>query len=452
MFKSFSLIICFTFVITIPGVLLLSCQKESYPEFTPDFSYEVSEDDPNTVRFVNTTTSEHGFMQWDFGNGEQTNRQPANRLTYSMFYPMKGEYPVTLTIWGESGNEDDKKSVTKTVTIQYSAPDPDFEYEIISGSPNLLKLTDVSTGDYNSVTWRYSGREYSGVPGEVRVLYLAMGGTYDIEFEIRRDEISKTISKKITIQADDPDYLDHYQLVWSDEFDGDEINPSEWAHETGASGWGNDELQNYTDGQNTSVSGGTLKITAEKTGTGQNVGDYTSSRINGTESFIYGRFEVRAKMPEYKGPGLWPALWMLGRSIQEGTSWPLCGEIDIMEYVSWKPDYVSSAIHTQSNNHAQGTAISSGHISLPTVEEEFHVYGLIWTYTYLKFYIDGVDNIILTYNKPGTHDDDNWPFYKPFYFLFNIAVGGTYGGVEGVDDSIFPAVMEIDYARVYQLN
>ncbi len=452
MVKSFSLLIFFTLIVSLQGVLLLSCQKETYSEFTPDFSYEVSEEDPNILRFVNTTSGDQGFMQWDFGNGEQTKRQPANRLTYSIFYPVRGEYPVTLTIWGTSGNDDDKKSVTKTVSIEYSAPDPDFEYEIISGYPNLLKLTDVSTGDYESITWRYPGREFNGVPGEVRILYLAMGGSYDIELEIHRGDISKTISKEITIQADDPDYLDHYELVWSDEFDGSEIDDSEWVHETGANGWGNDELQNYTDGQNTSLSDGTLKITALKTGTGQDVGDYTSSRINGAESFTYGRFEVRAKMPEYKGSGLWPAIWMLGRSIQEGTSWPLCGEIDIMEYVSWNSDYFSSAIHTESNNHNLGNAITSGFISLPSIEEEFHIYGLIWTYTHLKFYIDSVDNIILTYNKPGTYDQNNWPFDHPFYFLFNIAVGGTYGGVDGVDDEAFPAVMEIDYVRVYQLN
>ena len=234
-------------------------------------------------------------------------------------------------------------------------------------------------------------------------------------------------------------------------FESGELDNEKWIHETGASGWGNDELQNYTDGENTSVTDGTLQITVRKTGTGQNLGDYTSSRINGTDSFTFGRFEVRAKMPDYQGPGLWPAIWMLGRSIQEGTSWPLCGEIDIMEYVSWNPDHFSSAIHTESNNHAIGNAITEG-VSLPSVEEEFHTYGFIWTYTYLKFYIDNVDNIILTYNKPGSYNQDNWPFDQPFYFLFNIAVGGTYGGVEGVDDDIFPAVMEIDYVHIYQLR
>ncbi|MEE4214718.1 MAG: family 16 glycosylhydrolase [Bacteroidales bacterium] len=450
--KSFSLITLFFLFIGMPGALLVSCQKETYPVFTPDFSYSVSDDDPNVLRFVNTTTGEHAYMQWDFGNGETTNRQPANKLTYSVFYPLKGDYPVTLTIWGKSGNEDDKKEISKIVSVDYSAPDPDFDYEILGASPNLLKLTDVSTGDYDSISWKLAGKEYAGIPGETRVIYLAMGADYMVELEISRDDISESVVKEITIQADDPDFMDHYEIVWSDEFDGEEIDDEKWLHQTGASGWGNNELQNYTDGENTSVSDGILSITAEKTGSGQNLGDYSSSRINSTESFTYGRFEIRAKMPDYRGPGLWPAIWMLGSSIQEGTSWPLCGEIDIMEYVSWNPDHVSSAIHTESNNHTIGNAVTSGHVSLTSAEEEFHVYGLIWTYTYLEFYIDDPTNVILTYKRPGDYNQENWPFDSPFYFLLNIAVGGTYGGVEGVDDDIFPAVMEIDYVRVYQLR
>ncbi|MGC9470890.1 MAG: family 16 glycosylhydrolase [Bacteroidales bacterium] len=446
---SFSLII---FLIILHTIAMPTCSNEQYQDFTPGFTYTLSEDDPNVLRFVNTTTGEHSYIQWDFGNGEQTGKQPANRLTYSIFYEQKGEYPVTLTVWVTNGNETGKKSVTETVTVEYSAPYPDFTYEIIPDSSNYVRLTDHSTGDYDSITWKYPGREYPGVPGETRVLYLAMGDTYPLELEICRNGISKSITRNILIQSDDPDYRDHYKLVWSDEFDTEEIDHTKWVHETGASGWGNEEWQNYTNGLNTSLSGGTLKINVIKTGEGQQVGDYTSSRINSRESFTYGQFEIMAKMPEYKGPGLWPAIWMLGKSIQEGTPWPLCGEIDIMEYVSWNPDHVGSAIHIESNNHAQGNAITSGHIPLPTAEEEFHVYGLIWTYNRLYFYIDHPDNTILTYRRPAGHDQENWPFDRPFYFLFNVAVGGTYGGVEGVDDSIFPAVMEINYVRVYQLE
>ena len=110
------------------------------------------------------------------------------------------------------------------------------------------------------------------------------------------------------------------------------------------------------------VKDGTLRIIARKTGAGQRVGDYTSARINSRESFLYGRIEIRAKMPEYKGPGIWPALWMLGEKIGD-LGWPLCGEIDLMEYISSKPDSVLMTIHSEANNHMNGTQLSSGFVS-----------------------------------------------------------------------------------------
>ena len=452
MFKSLSLVSAIALFASLAGLPLSSCENEKVPVFEPAFSYEVSDDNPNIIRYVNTTAGDHSYMKWDFGNGESTDKQPANKLTYSIFYPLAGDYDVELTIWGSGGKETDSKSVMKIVSIEKSAPLPAFNYEAVSGSPNYIRLTDTSTGDYDSISWKYKGKEYGGLPGDEKLVYLPMRGTYSIELVIMRDDISRSVSNEIVISSDDPGYLDHYELVWSDEFDGEEINNSEWLHETGDHGWGNEEWQNYTDGLNTSVSGGVLKITARKPGPGQHAGDYTSSRINSRDSFTYGRFEVRAKMPSHEGPGLWPAIWMLGSSIREGTSWPLCGEIDIMEYVSWNPDNYSCAIHMESRNHNLGNAVTSGFVHLPAIEEEYHVYGLIWTYRYLKFYIDDVDNVVLTYNKPPDQDQENWPFDSPFYFLFNIAVGGNYGGVEGVDDSIFPAVMEIDYARVYQIR
>lgn len=129
-------------------------------------------------------------------------------------------------------------------------------------------------------------------------------------------------------------------LLWADEFNGTEWDREEWIPEFGASGWGNQEYQNYTASkENLSVSDGTLKITALKVGDGQGRGDYTSARITSAKTFGPGTLiEVRAKIPDYKGNGLWPAIWMLGDSIRKGTPWPTCGEIDIMEYVSRSPD------------------------------------------------------------------------------------------------------------------
>lgn len=258
-------------------------------------------------------------------------------------------------------------------------------------------------------------------------------------------------------KAEQPVIKDKWEtakLVWSDEFDGSAVDTSKWFFQTGARGWGNNEWQNYTsfEGGNATVDNGILSITAKLEGEGQNVGDYTSSRINSKEAFLYGRMEVRAKMPEFKGVGLWPALWMLGDTLRHGGGWPRSGEIDILEYISSKPDSIVVTIHTIANNHRDNTQVSSDFTYLPTVEEEFHNYGILWEEKALHFYVDEIDNILLTFDRPKVYNQENWPFDKPFYFLLNLAVGGDFGGMEGVDDSIFPATMEVDYVRVWQLQ
>lgn len=246
---------------------------------------------------------------------------------------------------------------------------------------------------------------------------------------------------------------DNAQLVWSDEFDGSEVDTSKWSFQTGAHGWGNNEWQDYQPfgSGNAVIKDGVLHISAKLEGEGQQVGDYTSTRLNSRKSFTYGRLEIRAKMPDYKGPGIWPALWMLGENIRE-IGWPSSGEIDIMEYISSKPDSVLVTIHSDANNHIDGTQISSGFVALPTIEEEFHNYGILWAEDKLEFYIDDIDNILLSIPRPENPTQENWPFSKPHYFLMNIAVGGNLGGLEGVDDSIFPAVMQVDHVKVWQLK
>ena len=252
-----------------------------------------------------------------------------------------------------------------------------------------------------------------------------------------------------SVDPNHPEYWDNATLVWSDEFDGNSIDLDKWKFQTGSNGWGNNEWQNYTDGENVTVSNSTLKIAAEKPGEGQKRGDYTSARLNSKMSFTYGRMEIRAKIPDLKGNGIWPAIWMLGENIPT-VGWPRCGEIDIMEYVSYDPGKVHVSLHSFANNHTKGTQITSGPIPLETIEEEFHNYGILWSEQYIQFYIDDVDNIQLTFHRPESYNDDNWPFDRPFYFLLNVAVGGNWGGLKGVDDTIFPATMEIDYVRVYQ--
>ena len=250
---------------------------------------------------------------------------------------------------------------------------------------------------------------------------------------------------------DDTNYWDDAELVWSDEFEGSTVSSENWNFENRPSGWVNDELQNYQPEGNTEVSNGTLKIIAKKNTDNSIEGAFTSARMNSLKTFKYGRMEIRAKMPEHQGNGLWPALWMLGSTI-ESVGWPACGEIDIMEYVSFKPNKTHSSLHSTANNHTNGTEITSGPLDLETIEEDFHNFGLLWSSKYLKFYIDDIDNIVFTFRRPSTYSIDSWPFQNEFYFIMNVAVGGNWGGLEGVDSSIFPATMEVDYVRVYQVN
>lgn len=242
-------------------------------------------------------------------------------------------------------------------------------------------------------------------------------------------------------------------LKWSDEFNGTDWDRDKWYPEIGDNGWGNNEWQNYTPfDDNIEVSDSTLKIIARLEGPGQRRGDYTSARLLTKEAFLYGRFEIRAKIPSHKGNGLWPAIWLLGDTLRNGGSWPACGELDIMEYVSYDPNVIHASIHTTDNNHRLNTQITSGSVQLQTVEEEFHIYGMLWEERFISFYIDTIDNEILRFNRPLNYDNDNWPFDKPQFILLNMAVGGDWGGSRGVDDSIFPATFEIDYVRVYELD
>ncbi len=231
-----------------------------------------------------------------------------------------------------------------------------------------------------------------------------------------------------------------YKLVWRDEFDV--LKTSEWWFETGAGGWGNNEIQRYIpihEGKDTCaiVSDGTLKIIAKKSGE-----DVLSIRMNTYKSWTYGYFEARLKLPV--GKGTWPAFWMLPK---EFKTWPDDGEIDIMEHVGYRPNWVSSSIHCKSYNHAIGTQRTAEKF-ISTAQTEFHVYAVEWTENAIYGYIDGVRYFTFTNDQKGLYD--TWPFYKPFYLKLNLAWGGNWGGAEGVDPGALPATYEIDYVRVFQ--
>ena len=300
------------------------------------------------------------------------------------------------------------------VTFNFSADNATL-YKISLGNGEIKETTS------NTLSYTYVG---AGVQ------------TYKIYVSAYKGD--KFITKDVTITI-----KINSTLLWYDEFNGTGApDASKWGYDIGNSGWGNNELQYYTNRtSNVIVEGGFLKITAKKES--YQGAEYTSTRLltKGKFSFTYGKVEVRAKLPS--GRGTWPAIWMLGDNITT-VNWPACGEIDIMEYVGYQPNVVHSAIHTTSSS---GNTVNHKSYDLTTAEEEFHVYGIEWTSTEIRFYVD--ETLHYTY-KPATYNEATWPFTKNQFLILNLAVGGNWGGSQGIDDSIFPQQFIIDYVRVYQ--
>lgn len=233
------------------------------------------------------------------------------------------------------------------------------------------------------------------------------------------------------------------QLLWAEEFSGEELDTTVWSFELGDGcpalcGWGNNELQAYTR-QNHRVADGYLTITARKGNEG-----YTSARVTTKhkKTFQYGRVEARISLPS--GAGLWPAFWMLGANI-DSEGWPACGEIDIMEYVGREPGRFFTSLHTSSSH---GNTQNTRTTLVPGAEEGFHIFAAEWSPGEIAFFIDG--QRAYTY-APNHKTAENWPFDQPFYLLANLAVGGNFGGPH-IDDSAFPQSFIIDYIRVYSLE
>lgn len=265
-----------------------------------------------------------------------------------------------------------------------------------------------------------------------------------------------------------------YELEWADEFNGTEgslPDPSVWIFETGTGpnndGWGNQELQYYTDrAENAHLDGnGNLVITAiEESFEGSS---YTSARLitKGTQEFQYGRIEARIKTPF--GQGLWPAFWMLGSDI-DTNEWPEAGEIDIMELRGQEPRIIAGSIHGP--GYSGGDAVTEDFELLDgRFDTEFHVFAVEWGPNFIDYFVDdrlyqrlsradvpeAVEEEDDSFCVPQGSDcieisgEDSWVFDKPFYLLLNVAVGGSYVGSPN-DNSRFPQTMVVDYVRVYQ--
>lgn len=246
-----------------------------------------------------------------------------------------------------------------------------------------------------------------------------------------------------------------WTLVWSDEFnapDGSAPDVSKWTYDIGGKGWGNNELECYTNRlQNAQIMGGNLAITAQQESNPYvcpdgSVNNYTSARLKtqGLFSQVYGRFEARIKIPT--GQGMWPAFWMLGNNITT-AGWPTSGEIDIMENIGREPARVHGSLHGPSTTSRTSDATSI--FTLPAGQafaDDFHVYAIEWEPGVVRFYVD--TNLYATFTQSQWPTGGTWAFDHPFFIILNVAVGGNWPGPPD-STTVFPQLMLVDYVRVY---
>ncbi len=319
--------------------------------------------------------------------------------------------------------------------------------------------TFVATAD-NAVKFQfYFGEDLAIAPltstdGKASYVYKN-SGSYTVNvtaYSIDEISVSKSISVTINVSEpiianigySTPDNYEGKTLVWQDEFSGDQLNLSNWVHEIGNNnGWGNSELEFYQAG-NTIVQDGYLTIKAKKETV--NGFSYTSSRMvtKGKKEFKYGRVDIRAILP--KGQGIWPALWMLGSNISS-VNWPKCGEIDIMEMIGGGVDRDNKVYGTPHWDNAGQYASYGGSTILSggkTFSDEFHVFSIVWDATKIIWYLDDIQFHVIDITPAELNE-----FQKEFFFIFNVAVGGSWPGNPNTS-TVFPQRMIVDYIRVFQ--
>ena len=359
----------------------------------------------------------------------------------AMFQQLKAEHLVVYISF-------DYEILKKIIELD---PTAKTQYLLGDKSPQQLKEDGVSGADYQLTVFQ-KHPEWIVSAKQLHIVLNAwtINEASDMDWLLHKkfDFITTNEPELLFQQSKQPIIDSKWKLAWSDEFNYKGLPDStKWGYDIGGHGWGNSELQYYTnkDTSNASVDNGILKITARKQTKQSNA--FTSARLltKGKVDFKYGKIEIRAKLPS--GRGTWPAIWMLGNNIDQ-AGWPYCGEIDIMEHVGYQKDSIFGTIHSNAYNHIKGTQKMKG-IFISNPYSQFHIYSIEWTPEKIDFLMDGV-----VYNHfANEHLSINeWAFDQPFHLLLNIAVGGGWGGKMGVDESIFPVAMEVDYVRQFQLE
>ena len=361
---------------------------------------------------------------------------------------------LTVALWGCGGSSDDEPTPPATVTLTASpesinAPAAGGTYTINVNTTGkewgayaegdfFSFSTQNTTSQTGSITVTIPENPYTGTrSGSITLMSGAARKTVSI---------SQAAAEKAAYNAPAG-----YTLVWNDEFDnGSELNSQDWTHEVQKDHWVNNELQNYVNHIThegnlvTEIKNGKLRINCFKEN-----GKIYSGRVYAhvNQGWEYGYFEASIKLP--KGKGTWPAFWMMPVGNDWNTNpWPMCGEIDIMEEVGVVPNEVSSSVHTQDYNHTKNTQKTHA-MKIADAEGAFHTYALLWTADEITTYVDGKEQLHVTKAALGS-GHNQWPFHYAFYPILNLAWGGDWGGMQGVDESALPVTMEVDYVRVFQ--
>lgn len=411
--------------------------KNNESDFTADFSFDFIDD--NNVHFENKSTGEYYWIIWDFGNGTGDTTTEKNK-THDIYYPTAGKYNVKLQLSNYTGL---KKEVSKEITIltNDNSISLSFTAEVDPTNPNMVLLTNTTSGVYESFSWRYNNIV---IEDEMQhEAYFPFAGLYDVELVVIKDNQELIHKESVSISQDDPNY--DQDLIWSDEFNYTGLpDPTYWNMETGGGGWGNNELQYYTDRtDNANVGNGVLTITARKEDFGGR--NYTSARITTQNKFDfkYGKIEARIKLPY--GQGIWPAFWMLGANFGS-AGWPSCGEIDIMEMVGGtnNDNTTHSTLHWDNNGHqsyGESYTLPSGILA-----DDFHVFSLEWDEQKITSYIDDIQYFVIDISPSFLSE-----FHNDFFIIMNVAVGGVWPGSPNAS-TVFPQTMQVDYVRVYQYS
>jgi beta-glucanase (GH16 family) len=301
---------------------------------------------------------------------------------------------------------------------------------VSADSSGNVNFTAMATGAV-SYDYDFGNGVFQTVASGAVVYKYPASGSYTVNVTAKSAgglTLSKSVQVTIAVKL---------SLVFSEEFDTPgSPDPAKWGYDLGGGGWGNNELEYYTSRtDNVVISNGTLKIIAKKED--YNGSSYTSARMLTKDkfAFMYGKIEVRAKLPADKGT--WPAIWMLGSDIATAP-WPACGEIDIMEHVGNQLNKIFGTIHYPGHSGANGVG---GTTVISTATSDFHRYALVWSATSIQFLVDDV----AYFTTPNT---SAMPFNQNFFLILNLAIGGDFGGA--VDPAFSTAQLEIDYIRVYQ--